>query len=122
VAERDVEDVETKRLLVGDRKLNRHDHVAGRAVALVVQHAKADEACVRRHAGVLAARQRAAACNKTGDVGPVAIPVDRGGCDAALAVAEVVERRDAARQIGNRRDAGIDDRDPHTAAGRVGVG
>ena len=122
MAERHVDDVDAERRLVRRGELDRGDDVARRSAAGVVEHPEADQVRIRRDALILAAGQRAAARDQAGDVRAVAVAVDRRRRDAALAVGEVVERGDAAREIGDRRDARIDDRDADAVAARIELG
>ena len=50
MAERQVDDVDAERSLVGNRELDGADDVAGLAAAVLVQHLEADEADARRDA------------------------------------------------------------------------
>jgi len=71
-----------------------------------------DERRARRNAPI----DRARACGDAGDVGAMPDIVPQAGA------AEVLQRRDAAAQVGVRSvDAGVDDRDAHAGAGEAGV-
>ena len=103
VAERQVDDVDRLRDAVVDGPLDRADHVAGGALAVLVQHAQADQLDVLGDARHL----RRAAADGAGDVRAVAIRVHARPAGAA---GEVHEADDAAAEVGRPEDARVDHR------------
>ena len=93
MAERQVDDVDAVGGLVGHGPLNRVDHVARRADAVVVEHAQAHIRDARRHAlgfGLVAA-------DEAGHVRAVAVAIERrDGRGIGVAGREVARRLDAA--------------------------
>ena len=114
VTERDVDDLDLVGLVIARDPLERVDHVAGVARAVVAEHAQRDDVDVRRDAGIDAVRMRAAARDDAGDVRAVAAVVDRR---AAAADEILVGANAAQRQIRVRRDPRVDDRDRRCRCG-----
>ena len=94
MTERQVDDVDAQRLLVRDRKLDRSNHVAGLAAAVLVEHLESNEADARRHALVVNVGRTLQSANQAGDMGAVTVIVERV-LGANAAGGEIVKRLDA---------------------------
>ena len=109
------------------RPLQRRDHVADAALAVLVEHLEADEVGGRRDAGAGTVRVEAIAGDDAGDVRAVAVVVVRGGPvvdevdEGRHALAVLVPHGARARDVGEvvvpAGHARVDDRD--TDAGAV---
>ena len=107
VAERQVEDADSVRVLVGDRPIDRVDDAAHVALTVRIQNAERDQAGAGRNA--LHGTAHAGPSDDAGDVRPVA---ERVGARARAR--EVHTREDAGGRDGvTWREAGVDDGDRH---------
>ncbi len=77
MAEREVDDVDAELPLVGDRELDRANHVAGAAAAVLIENLEADELHRRRDTFVFDVQQARQAADQTGDVRAVTVVVER---------------------------------------------